>query len=593
MTRAKQRKVGARMLGFVTPVGRNAADPLSDVAAADAFWQNVPRTDPVAAQKAVCGALADLMARGNPNIVRLRALLAIDQRARKLVDALLVNYGAADAESTALERPYWQSAFELCRSFGDVHSHFLRSMRDSLVYRGWREYLPSVLLRLFQHRQIELLLRPFVNESSTRFSWNELHEAYQHADSRGLLREALTVSRCRSKRPEESTLEREYIHVLLLDLMNGGQFPPHDAFWVSQKIPRWCAALRLESGNVRDAEHRFVVDLDGAAGPARLALESAGTSLYLDTAPVLETIRDETAALRNASDPAHDFSRRGRGRQLKVTRRLTALYAPKPPLVARRGERKPAAQTVETVIGLAQIIRALRHMPPEPAVAPPPEVPEIEEITITAFGGFTGVPTGGFLADGSTISPRSSGNPDTGYPLWKLADRSESGCRLQGQIFGSNWVTPGALVAFREDPLAPWTLAVVRRVEKRGGNRVDIGVEYVGKNPRGVMVTVDADADADESSAGPQDAARPRFAAVYLPESKKHPVMPIKTLVLPVQKFVPRDRLTLRSAASIYTILLKEPIEEQGDFTWSPFEVVDRRPAEGAALAGTTSGPTR
>jgi hypothetical protein len=29
-----------------------------------------------------------------------------------------------------------------------------------------------------------------------------------------------------------STLQKEYVHILLLELMNGGQFSPYDAFWL-------------------------------------------------------------------------------------------------------------------------------------------------------------------------------------------------------------------------------------------------------------------------------------------------------------------------------------------------------------------------
>ena len=107
--------------------------------------------------------------------------------ARALVDALLVNYAAGNPQPPAIEIPSWQAAFELCWSFGRAHGQFLRSMRDNPQFQGWREHLPAVALRLFQHRQIELLLRPFVDERSTRFPWKELHEAYRFAQACGVL----------------------------------------------------------------------------------------------------------------------------------------------------------------------------------------------------------------------------------------------------------------------------------------------------------------------------------------------------------------------------------------------------------------------
>ena len=160
-------------------------------------------------------------------------------------------------------------------------------------------------------------------------------------------------------------------------------------------------------------------------------------------------------------------------------------------------------------------------------------------------------------------------------------DRSDSGCRLQGQIFESNWVIPGVLVAFRKDAAAPWMLAVVRRFDKPTGDRADIGVEYMGRNPRGVKITVAAVSGANKG---------PNIAAIYLPESARQPVMPFKTLVLPVHKYAPNEHLTLRSVSALYTIQLKEPIDEQGDFIWTPFEIVARRLRTDSKSVATTFG---
>ena len=562
------------MLGFLTPVRTEAADPLTDVAAAEAFWRILPRNDPIAAQKAVCGALADLVARDRPNMGRLRALLALDQRARGLVDALLVNYGAGNPQPPSVETQSWQAAFELCRAFGRAHGQFVRSMRDSLLFQGWREHLPFVALRLFQHRQIELLLRPFIDERSTRFSWKELHEAYRFVHSRGLLHHPLPVSRCHSPRKAETTLEREYIQVLLQDLMNSGQLPPHDAFWASQSIPRWCQAVALVSHQFRIAEHGFVVDLDGDAGLARLTRESAGTCHGLDTGSVLASMRDEIASLRDAPVRPGEGSPLGRARQLKLLRKLNVLCAPERPVIARRGERKPTALKVEVAVGMAQILRKLRNKPEDMVVAAPRTGAKTEDVTIPAFEGFTEIPAGAYLNDASTVTQWSTSAVNAAHPPLTMVDCSDSGCRLHGPALGANPVMPGVLIAFREDAASPWTLAVVRRVKKRlAGKRVEIGVEYLGQDPRRVIVVIP---DSDTSPARPPDTEQPRFAALYLPESAKHPVMPIKTLVLPARGLAPEDRLSLRSRTAVYTIQLKEPLEEQADFIWSPFDILDR-----------------
>ncbi len=218
-------------------------------------------------------------------------------------------------------------------------------------------------------------------------------------------------------------------------------------------------------------------------------------------------------------------------------------------------------------------------------------MPEIEEITITAVSEFTEVPTTimsiGGLADPttmglpggtSTVTQWSMSAGDLKHPSMKLVDRSESGCRLHGQMFGTNRVMPGALIAYREDAAFPWTLAVVRRIDRLAGGRIEIGAEYVGTDPRGVIVGLAT--DSDRVPAGHAGGERARFAALYLPESVKRPTLPIKTLVLPARRFAPADHLMLWSAAAVFTIRLKEPLEEQSGFVWSPFEILDRQPRE-------------
>ena len=81
-----------------------------------------------------------------------------------------------------------------------------------------------VSLRLFRHRKRELLLRPFSDEGAPPFSWVEVHEGYRFAQSRGLLHENLPLERNHSPGTAEATLEREYMHALIQDLMEWRKF---------------------------------------------------------------------------------------------------------------------------------------------------------------------------------------------------------------------------------------------------------------------------------------------------------------------------------------------------------------------------------
>lgn len=572
------------MLGFLGLVGADKAGPLANGSAADHFWRMLPRSDPVAAERAVSDALESLIEREDPGQGGLRALLALDQHARKLGDALLVNYLPGSAQSRSMEKRYWHSAWALARSFGRAHEHFLRHIAEQPSQRAWRDHAPAVLLRLFQHRQAEALLRPCIAGPTQIIGWMGLHDAYRFARAQKLLSQPMHVRRIRSDRDAETTLEREYIHVLLLELMNAGQLSPHEAFWADASIPRWCEALTLESGRVSGEvdtlKGRLFVDLDGGEGLVRAAA-TTGTQLFVDPTPMLAKIDEEIAALRDSLALPSGTSAFGRGRQLKVLRKLAMVFSPKPPRIDRRGERRSVESTVRSVAGLSSIVRMLRDEAhraaavPEPVVANPvaanPGVPEVEEITITVFGGFTGNPMSAAHGAGGQGRAAEAAVP---CEVWELKDRSDSGCRVRGKTADASRVLPGALVALSEDGSTQWSLVVVRRLKRLVGDGVDLGVEYVGRNPRRVkMIGID---DHDAPAEASAEAAQQPFAALYLAESPRQPVLPIRTLILPGREYRRDRRLLLTSAAGSITVRLKEPIEEQGDFVWAPYEVVGR-----------------
>lgn len=566
---------GARMFGFLSPARRETADPLTDTASVDAFWRTLPADDPIAAQTAVCGALADLVVRNSPGSDRLRGVLTLDQRGRTLIDALLVNGVGGNPSTPSQEAQSRQAAFELCRSLGRVHSLFLGSMPGSRSTRG-NECLPYLVLCLFQHRQMELALRPFVDERSTRFPWADVHKVYRFAQSRDLLQESLPVKLAHSASVADTTLEREYIHVLLSDLVNGGHFPPRDAIWITRSLPRWSAKVALHARRDGRTEPCFLVDPDSDSGAVRSSLDSPGSRLCLDTAPALAAIREEIASLRGIPNGPGESSQPEPRRQLKVLRRLSDVCAPERPVISRRGERKPLALTVEVAVGLPHILRALRGRPESGASGAPRLSATGDGSTVTGFGDL-GAATGTYFNGPNTVTQGSVPAAGTAHPTMAMVDRSDSGCRLLGPTVVTNPILPGGLIAFREDAATPWSLAVVRRVKKRlAGKRVEVGLEYIGQDPRWVVVVVP---EADTGAAGPSvpvAATPPRFAALFLAESANHPVLPMKTLVLPSRGLAPDDRLSVRSRSAIHTIQLKEPLEEQAEFIWSPFDILDR-----------------
>ena len=76
--------------------------------------------------------------------------------------------------------------------------------------------------------------------------------------------------------------------------------------------------------------------------------------------------------------------------------------------------------------------------------------------------------------------------------------------------------------------------------QERIGDRVDIGVEYVGKEPRGVVTM--AIGDGGSNAGERRERATPgAFAVLYLPESGRQPTLPFKTLIMATCEFEPQS----------------------------------------------------
>jgi hypothetical protein len=133
-------------------------------------------------------------------------------------------------------------------------------------------------------------------------------------------------------------------------------------------------------------------------------------------------------------------------------------------------------------------------------------------------------------------------------------------------------VIPGSLIAVRESETAPWIVSVVRWFRRLMVDYVEIGVEHLGREPRFVKVT---DCDGDVPVAEARNSTSRCFAALYLPPSAECPTMPIKTLLLPAHDFRTDANVTLLSSNATYRMRLNEPLQQQFEYVWTSFSLLD------------------
>jgi hypothetical protein len=553
----------------------------------DVFCQSLPPHDPIAAQKLLCEALARLVSNRESADRQLGAVLVFDRHAHHLSRRLLVQYGDGDARLHSLDRRYFIAAMRLSRSFAQAYERFLGPI-ESLSDGPGHENAGTVLIQLFRHWEVELLLRLFRYKKRNSEQWRQFHAAFRTARARGLATACPRRGIDEDKSAPGQPLEQQFIQVLLLGAMNTGQFSPRELLRARAWIERWRSLLTLDAaaaanGTGRD-HHGFVVDLDSAEGLMRSRPGDGGNLLHLDTAPLMAAIDREIAAPNDAPALADSPSSTEPEGRIALLSKLRMLFAPHPVQIRRRGDRQPVAYDVHAVSGLAQIVQVLRAEAKGATAQMATAAARLEEVTISPTTGHTRM-SGSVLGAGGlagfSIATTFGARPQA----WQVKDRSDSGCRMRGQASDLNGLIPGSLLALREDQNSPWTVAVVRRLRRLMVDHVETSVEYIGRRPRFVKLVTDY--HAVPSINGEPERQR-CFGALYLPASDRHPTMPIKTLLVPASVFDAGRTVTLLSSTATYTLRLNQSLEQQIDFVWTSFAVLDKAVAPSQRMPGAS-----
>jgi hypothetical protein len=561
------------MLDTHSVAGKEGADPLVNVDCAESFWRSLPHDDPVELQRRLCGVLAKVGDWQDPDIEQFRALRALDYQTQRLLASILFEHTVLGGHAPEVTRRRWLAGLELSRSFSNAYDHVLRVVCELAPGSVWSERTPDLVVRLFRHREVELLLTLCLYESWPRGRWKGLHDAYRFALATRAGKREVAIERRRNSRAKTVTPEQMYVRILLLQMMDGGQFMSSEIAAARLAIKGWSKLVSLVPGTADGVPTRpaegFVVDLASGDGLKRATADLTSDHLWLDTVPIATSIDRDVDALKNA--PAEGSAAiSSPTRRLALLSKLKILCAPTPVRIRRRSERAAVSlMSVDVAAGdLNNIFKKLRDEARR--VAERSDAPELyrDESTITDAG------AAALATTMDCVEPQ---------PWWHIRDRSDSGCRLRGRVSDLQQWAPGSLIVFRNDESVPWTLAVVRRLKKLVGNNVELGVEHLGRNPQCVVMSPVAPDTSDRVE--PVDASSERFAALYLPESDSHPRIPIKTLIVLACDFNKGRVVSMQSTRREVAVRLKKPIEYQTDFVWTTFEFIDGRLAAPAGNA--------
>ena len=563
------------MFGF----GKNIKDPLADAKTAERWLGFFPATDPLAMHSAVLaelGRLTERVAKRTP--ARLEAVFFVDRYTDPLRQNLTAQYLEHGNRSTRVENQLWQALFDLTQGFLLCYQAFAREVSDHAQSQKWQSLLPELIARQIMHQGLDAKVRLFRYEQWIPAKWSDMHALFQMACSAQIERQAVAVLADGGL----TTIEQEYLRVLVLQLMNSGNLTPRHLEWVAEQLSEWCAPLRLnlESSTVTS----FYVDLGSRTGLKRRQPQPLeGRVLFLDTRPLHAVLMQNVVMLdqKVRNNPLSERTPR-RADQLNLLTKLASQVDPEFKPFARRGERMSAEGSVDAIVGFSKISGFLRDEEVEPLIEGKRSAGTFgEAIEIATFGRMRNE-----NARTMEMARRRLANFAAPGGAWDIRDVSQTGFRLVAPMSVINAVTLGTLAAIRPPTQARWTLGIVRRMKRLTTERAEIGLQVIANNLIGVELTETKKGEADYSIEGEVPTVNRRsFSGLFLSLRKRDGETAVQTLVVPPGEYQPGKRLRMSVAQSSRRIAFGRLLEQHPDWVWATVEPLV--PATQAAASAT------
>jgi hypothetical protein len=196
----------------------------------------------------------------------------------------------------------WQALNALAQTFEACYAAFAREISDPIPRNKWVALLRELMARRSCHFARDAKLRLYRSERWSPAKWTALYAPFSRACSLRIEREPVRLDVMGAP----TTIERQFLMLLLLKLADPGNLSPKDLEWVAAQLDEWCQPLRL---TLKPATtNSFYVDLTGSTGFQRRALDPLeGRVLFCDLRPLLALMQQNRVALEEAvrNEPAH------------------------------------------------------------------------------------------------------------------------------------------------------------------------------------------------------------------------------------------------------------------------------------------------
>ncbi|MEO5702263.1 MAG: hypothetical protein ABIR61_17405 [Casimicrobiaceae bacterium] len=528
---------------------RSLNDPLRNTKAAGRWISALGAAEAMAVQREVLDLVTQFPGgRREPGVAQVEALLRVDARVEQVIIQLTQQYTATYSKSSSVETRLWHGVFDLVKAFTAAYQRALKVGYPHAENKRWRAVLPWVLVRLAHFKGVDGKFRLFRYGHWIPAQWRELHELYEFARMRGWQREQLVFGSAPFSRPGVC-VEQEYLQTLLLMRLDSGNFTPDQVEWVARQLEDWAPSLALVPPPGAGAT--FYVDLTGTQGLRRLDRpHGGGRLLFLDTGPIYQRVVERMRWLPEQDDENAKPGEMPAREQRLLLMRLASLFGPDALALAPRAPRYATESEVRVVVGLQSLSRAVAEIPPLPESARTPAVrTSYDEITQLVS---------------ASVNPESVARRMRGA-LWKMSDRSDSGCRLTAPS-GDAPGKLGEILAIKEEET--WSLGVVRRMQRQQIDETTIGAEIIARRlVRVLMRNWLAPTDAERSAERP-------FFGIYLPAHPENRRASQRSLIGPDDRFVPGGMVELDTGNARYLIRFTHIFERQEGWAWAMFTAV-------------------
>jgi len=550
-------------------LGKSQKDPLADAKSAERWLASFPASDPLAVHAALLvelGALTERDARRTP--ARLEAVFYLDVQTEGLRKSLTAQYLEHGNRSSRVESQLWQALFDLTQGFLLCYQAFDREISQHPQNNRWQLLQPQLIARQIIHQGLDAKIRLYRYEQWIPARWVDLHTLFQTACTAQIERAPVAVL----AGGVLTTIEQEYLRVLLLQLMNAGNLSPRHVEWVADQLSEWCAPLRLniEASTLTS----FYVDLGSRTGLKRRGPHPLeGRVVFLDTRP-LHAVLKQNVVMLEQKVRNNPLSERGprRAEQLNLLTKLASQIDPEFRPVARRGERTDATGSIDAIVGFSKISGFLRD-------------DEISSLVDRDSGGRTfgdalEIATFGRMRNESAraleVVRRRLATYAAPGGAWEIRDVSQTGYRLVAPMTVISSMTLGTLTSIRAQGDALWMLGIVRRMKRLTNERAEIGLQIIADNLIGVELAEQKRGDADYSVDGevPTVSSR-RFHGLFLSLKKRESETAIQTLIVPAGEYQAGKRLRMSVAKSSNAIAFGRLLEQQPDWIWATIESLD------------------